>query len=66
MVRIENVKREENYCNNSKCRKCKYMAKSGGEIICYYIVHEKKRRNCPVGELCTKFKEGKPERIDYE
>lgn len=37
------------------CADCAYHGYAGGQVICEYILHTKKRRPCPVGPECTAF-----------
>lgn len=52
------------YCFESKkCHECVYHCSSDKkDMHCQYFLITGKRRNCPGGEYCTKFKEGKPVR----
>ena len=44
-----------------KCDRCVYRTCVGEglkEYACFYIVIENKKRGCPPGDDCDKFKEG--------
>ena len=40
----------------ARCKGCIYHGKVGELITCDYILLEKRRRGCPAGDECTKFK----------
>ena len=45
---------------SKKCKKCAYSGEVlFGELCCDYILSTGKKRNCPAGDKCDKFKRKK-------
>lgn len=47
----------EESTDNERCRTCEFSAIIGTHVFCDYLLITGKRRNCPAGENCKKYKE---------